>query len=275
MSYYNDSSIDFYEDNDDIETAVGASQLLSDDDDAADVLNGDYDDILDDDELEDMMDADEDLEELEDIPEDDALAASEIVEQCTGSLADGEPKAAITVSLDMVNPETFQKKTLATQAMYKPILQFNKRFDCIEIVFTFPTAGDNNLRVLFNHLETFGQKINEIEDTDQFMPLLAITIVPIASLGACYMVANQPLFWAIQSEKFGGPMNQLKVIIRGVDLNFYQTDEIDLKEIAAAVQREREAEDEFYEQAQAKEDARYEEPSYEFDMNDIFSEDNE
>ena len=95
------------------------------------------------------------------------------------------------------------------------------------------------------------------------MPLLAITIVPIASLGACYMVANQPLFWAIQSEKFGGPMNQLKVIIRGVDLNFYQTDEIDLKEIAAAVQREREAEDEFYEQAQAKEDARYEEECWE------------
>ena len=277
MSYYDEHSpIGFFDDDDDIEAAVGGSQLQSDDDDAFDALNGDYDDILnvDNDNLAEMMDAEEDMEDLEDAPEDDELAAAEIVEQSTGTLSDGSPKAAITVSLDMINPDTYQKQGVATQAMYQPILEFHKRMEFIEIVFTFPTAIDNNLRVLYNHLETFGRKLDEISPTDQFIPLMAITIVPISSLGSCYMVANQPVFWALQSQTFGGPLNQLKIAVPGANVNFYQTDETDLTEIISAVQREREAEDEFYAQAQAKEDALYDDENDDFNLRDFFD-DNE
>ena len=124
MSFYDDNSpIGFYDD-DDIDAAVGSNQLQADDDDAFDAHNGDYDDIMDDseDELDDAMDADEDRYAIADLPEDETLAAQEIVAQCTGALEDGTPKAAIAIALDMVNPVTYQKQSLANQAMYKPVI---------------------------------------------------------------------------------------------------------------------------------------------------------
>lgn len=273
MSLYdNTSPIGFYDD-DDIEAAVGDSQLHADDADAMDALNGDYDDIMDDsdDSLEEMMDADDDQEELGGIPEDETLAAQEIVSQCTGTLEDGTPKAAVAVALDMVNPITFHKQSLATQAMYKPVVEFRSRLDFLEVLFTFPTANDTNLRVFFNHLEKYGQKLDNIEADDQMVPLLTVTIVPIASLGSAYMVAAQPAFWALSSPTFGGILNQIKVSFRAADVNFWMTDETDIGGILAAVQREREAEDEFYAQAAARDEEKRaaENARFAFDMSDF------
>jgi hypothetical protein len=273
MSLYdNTSPIGFYDD-DDIEAAVGDSQLHADDTDAMDALNGDYDDIMDDadDSLEEMMDADNDQEELNGLPEDETLVAQEIVAQCTGTLEDGTPKAAVSVSLDMVNPITFHKQSLATQAMYKPVVEFRSRLDFLEVLFTFPTASDANLRVFFNHLEKYGQKLDSIEEDDQMVPLMTVTIVPIAALGAAYIVAAQPAFWALSSPTFGAPMNQLKVSFRAADVNFWMTDETDLGGILSAVQREQEAEDEFYAQAEAREEERRaaENAGFAFDMSDF------
>lgn len=279
MSFYdNNSPIGFYDD-DDIEAAVGSSQLHADDADALDALNGDYDDIMDDsdDSLEEMMDADDDQEALGNILEDETVAAHEIVAQCTGTLEDGSPKAAVSVSLDMVNPITFHKQSLATQSMYKPVVDFHSRMDFLEVLFTFPTATDANLRVFFSHLEKYGQKLDSVEEGDQMVPLMTVTIVPISALGAAYMVAAQPAFWALSSPTFGGALNQLKVSFRAADVNFWMTDETNLGGILSAVQREREAEDEFYEQAAAREEERRaaENSRFEFDMDDLYDDDDD
>jgi hypothetical protein len=258
MSYYdNDSPISFFDDDDDIEAAVGGSQLHADDDDALDALNGNFDGIMDEhDNIEDMMDADDDLEELGGVQDDDAAIAQEIVNQCSGTLDDGTPKAAVSIALDMVNPETYKKQSIASQAVYKPVVHINKRMEFIEIVLTFPTAIDTNLRVMHANLEKYGQKLNELDELSQMIPIMAITIVPITGLGCYYIVANNPVFWAVQSEKFGGPANQMKILIRCEDLNFFQTDEVDISEITAAVMREREAEAEYIEQVAQREDER-------------------
>ncbi len=277
MSYYDDNSpIGFYDD-DDIEAAVGDSQLHADDDDAFDALNGDYDDIMDenDDELDDVMDAEEDRYVIGDLPEDETLAAQEIVAQCTGTLEDGTPKAAVAIALDMVNPVTFQKQSLANQAMYKPVVEFHSRMDFIEVVFTFPTASDSNLRVLYNHLEKYGQKLDEVDEGSQMAPFFACTIVPIASLGSAYMVAYQPAFWGLACKDFGHPMNQLKIAFRAADVKFFMSDESDITSIFAAIQREKQADNEFYAQAAAREEERRaaRDSQFDFDMSDFDDED--
>lgn len=277
MSYYDDNSpLGFYDD-DDIEAAVGENQLHADDDDALDALNGDFDDIMDDseDELEDMMDAEDDQYSMGGIPEDETVIAQEIVAQCTGVHEDGAPKAAIAIALDMVNPMTYQKQSLANQAIYKPVLEFKARMDFIEILFTFPTANDANLRVLYNHLEKYGQKVDELETTATNVPVFACTIVPIAAMGTAYMVAMQPVFWGLTSKQFGGQLNQLKVAFRAADVNFFTTDETDLTSIIAAVQREQEAEDEFFSQAAAREEERraMRDSDFSFDMDDLTDDD--
>lgn len=256
MSYYDKNSpISFYDD-DDIEAAVGDSQLHADEDDITDALNGDFDDIMDfnNDELDDMMDADDDLMEMQGLPDEDVITANSIVEECQGALEDGAPKAAITVSLDLVNPETYAKQTLATLAMYKPLVNINKRFDFIEILLTFPTAIDSQLKVLYAHLEKYGQKVNELTEASTMIPLMSFTIVPIAGMGCYYVVGHNPVLWALQSEKVGAAPTQMKVIVRCEDVHFFQTDETNLADIHAAVLREQEQESEYLDAIERKEE---------------------
>lgn len=249
MSYYD------YED--EIETAVGATQLGADDDDATDAINGNYDDIMDfnSDDLDVMMDADDDLSDVENLPDADAEIARNIVKECQGIDDDGQPKAAIALTLEMMHVDN-SRKVISQQAMFRPVVTINRRMEFIEIIFTFKTAIDSNLKVMFANLEKYGQKLNDITELATEAPILSITIVPTISLGCYYMVALNPVMWALQPQAVNGPVNQLKVIVRCEDVGFYQADDMDLSQIEAEVRREIENERNAIDIMEQKEEAR-------------------
>lgn len=247
----------YYDYDDEIETAVGATQLGADDDDATDAINGDYDDIMEisDSDLDTMMNADEDLSDIETLPDADAEIARAIVDECQGLDIDGHPKAAVSVSLEMLRIDN-TRRMLAQQAMYKPVVTINRRMEFIEMVLTFPTAIDVNLKVMFSHLEKYGQQLNDITELATEAPILSITVVPIISLGCYYMVAINPVMWALQPSTVNGPINQLKVLVRCEDVGFYQADDMDMTSIEAEVRREMIAEQEALEMMEQKEEER-------------------
>jgi hypothetical protein len=140
--------------------------------------------------------------------------------------------------------------------MYKPLVNINRRFDFIEIILTFPTAIDNQLRVLYAHLEKYGQKLNDLTEASTMIPLMSCTIVPIVGMGCYYIVAHNPVLWALQSEKVGVAPTQMKLIVRCEDVHFFQTDETNLADIHAAVLREQEAEDAYMDAIEQKEEER-------------------
>jgi hypothetical protein len=247
----------YYDYDDEIEAAVGATQLGADDDDATDAINGSYDGImeLNDDDIDVMMNAEDDMSDVENLPDADAEIARAIVDECQGLDIEGHPKAAVAVALEMLRIDN-TRRTLAQQAMYKPVVTINRRMEFIEMVFTFPTAIDANLKVMFSHLEKYGQKLNDTTELATEAPMLSITIVPIASLGCYYMVAMNPVMWALQPSAVNAPINQLKVLVRCEDVGFYQADDMDMTSIEAEVRREIMAEQEALEMMEQKDEER-------------------
>lgn len=247
-----------YNDYDDIEEAVGANQLDSVEDDITDTLNGDFDDILDfnDDDLETVMDADESLEDILGIPDNDVEFAQKIVQECVGADEEGDPKAAISLSVDMVAINTFSKRTVAQQAMYRPLVYINRRMEFIEVELEFPTAVDSNLRVFLANLEKYGELLNKTTEVSPEIPFLSMVVFPLQSLGTYYMALNNPVLWALTAKNVGESNNLLKLVYRCEDVGFYQTDDIDIADVQAAIEREEAERQRAIDELEEKEEAK-------------------
>lgn len=189
--------------------------------------------------LETLMTPDDDVQPENDA-DDDAAFAQLIVDECQGTLEDGTPKTAIALSLEMVNLNNDVRRTLAQQGMYKPVVTIYRRMEFIEITLTFPSAVDSNLRVLMSNLAKYGDVLNELTQQSTEYPVLSIVFLPLSSLGTYYMSVENPIMWSLQPAKAGSAINQVKLIVRGENVNFYQTDEMNLATIIASIQREEE-----------------------------------
>ena len=232
MSYNNSTN--------DLDFAVGATQLNAMEDDIDDVLSGAYDDIMDaaEPELESMMDADEDKEALGLADNNPSVLAQDIVADIVGTDAEGNPNATVAVMLQMYNPETDDSRMMAQQAMYQPVITVHPRLEYIEIHLNFPTATDSNMKVMYANLEKYGKIMDELAPNSIEYPIMTFTLVPIVGLGCYYMVATQPIFWALQPETANGPITQIKLLFKAENIMFYQTDDIDLNEIEGEIMRE-------------------------------------
>lgn len=240
---------------DELEAVYGSDQLNAPDDDVANVVNGGYDDLLamSDDELDALMDADDDMPDIGDVDSDAAMARA-IVEECQGVYPDGKPKAAVSIILDMVSQNMKSKRTIAQQSIYKPVVYINRRMEFIEIAFEFPTELDANLKVMFANVEKYGQKQNEYDELSTEAPMFSLTLIPVAALGSMYIVAINPIFWAIQPKRINEPAKILKMLFKCDEVGFYQTDEIDMGQIQAELQREMDARAEMLDIMERKEE---------------------
>lgn len=245
-----------YTNGDDLELMTGADQLDSEEDDVTDVLNGEFDDIMsmEDEELDTLMDAEADRDDVLDVSE-AVEAARTLVEECQGVNEDGQPKATVALTLEMVHRDTEVRRLIAQQAMYRPVVHIERRRKFIELSFTFPTAMDNHLRVMLANLDKYSDKVDSENEASVENAQLSIIILPIVALGSFYMVALNPVLWALQPSEFNGPINQLKVLVECEDVGFMQTDEMDIRGIEAAIQREYDAEGRAYDAMEAKEEA--------------------
>lgn len=238
MATYSNHSND-----DEFEAAVGANQLNSVEDDITDVLNGDFDDIMNltEDDMDTLMDARDDLADLEGVP-DDAEFARHIVEECVGVDEQGEARAAVSMLLEMVSGDDMSShRVISQQAIYKPIIEINKRMEFIEVLFHYPTAIDTNLRVMMSNLDKYAMLLNENMELSVEVPFFTTVLFPLTSLGTFYMTLHNPVMWALTADKAGEPCTTIKVVYRCEDIGFYQTDDIDMADVQAAIDREEEA----------------------------------
>jgi hypothetical protein len=264
MKYYDEY------DTDDIDVAIGTDQLDSEEDDIVAALGGEYDDILetDDDDIDTLMDAEDDKDVMNDIPT-AVLAARTLVEECEGVTEEGYPKATLALTMETVNKITEDRKMVAQQAVYKPVVSIAKRHQFTEINLSFPTANDRDMRVMMNHLDKYGALVANEDETSTEITQLTFAILPVSALGTFYMAAINPIFWVIQPSEMNGPLNQVKILFDCEDIAFIQTDEIDVASIESSIQRELEAEQSAYEAMEAKDEARRARNSqYMFNAND-------
>lgn len=207
--------------------------------------------------IEEVMNYDEDVAYesfAEDMNEEETFNAKlieHIVTSSCGKDASGHPKAAITLGIEMWTLKNNTSRNVATYSSNKPVIDIQKHYDFIQIDMQFASKIDNDLKVLWSHIERFGKTLDGINEGSREVPFFTLTIVPVEEQGGYYIVCTNPIFWCLQPAKPGMDANVLRMQFRSEDVGFFESDDIDMYEIEANVQRsllERERVAEMYEQ---------------------------
>lgn len=228
-----------FDDNETLKDFTGENQIEAENPEEEAALEGDYGYEAEA-KPEEMMNAQEDLEEADELfLDEEAMLIQTIIANCEGVDEVGNPKCAGVVSVETINPEFNTVQELGKYAFYKPIITFHHRFEYTEIVMTFVTSKDAELRAMWNHLQTFGKILDGITKSSTEAPHLSLILVPMTGYGCYYAMAENPIFWQLQSPAPNEPVTQIKMCFENNAVNFYQTDEVRMREIEASVQRAR------------------------------------
>ena len=221
-----------------LKIATNNNQANADDVAEEDALEGAYDDDKLEEELDTVMNADEDIEAEADIEDAENTYARLILEQCQGVDEDNKPKATIAISLTLENPETEKQKVLAEAAFCSAPLEINGRHRFVEVVLTYKSPSAQEMKVLWAHLQKYGELVNKVDYMNAVeIPSFKMYIVPFSTLGTSFMSAVEPVSWTLCSSKPETLPDQLRILFDSDDVDFYETDEIDLEAVDAEAQR--------------------------------------
>ena len=70
------------------------------------------------------------------------------------------------------------------------------------------------------------------------------------------MALNNPVLWALTAKNVGESNNLLKLVYRCEDVGFYQTDDIDIADVQAAIEREEAERQRAIDELEEKEEAK-------------------
>ena len=220
-------------------TALGESQLKSPDEDILSVLTNDYDYLnADDQNLEVAIDAEEDEEYENIVPEDTDDLARSIVEECQGETADGVPNSGTAYVLEMVNPFLDTHRTIMERASVSPVLSISSRDDYIELCYTFKNPKDPDMRAMWDTLEEYGKRANDTKNDSVEIPFLIFVAVPYAAYGTYYMTIESPISWGLTSSDPDSMPNQVRILFEMDSISFYETDDINMDDLVGDVIRE-------------------------------------
>ena len=240
-----------------VRRTTNADQADADDLAEEAALNGAYDnDEVP--EIDSVMDAEEDLDVETDIEDLENSYAKMILDQCQGVDEDNRPKATVAVSLTMENVLEDTSRVVVQSACATAPVTINSRHRFIEVDMTFASPTANELKLIYSHLERYGDLLNKQEPDDDEIPSFKFYIVPVSSLGSCFISAVEPVFWALTSNKPGEVPNQVRILFDAEYVDFYETDEVDLEDIDAEAQRIMHEKAETYKQAEERERERAE-----------------
>lgn len=217
---------------------------------------------LDREELQELFGMNADLDALEEsgVSQKEVLART-VLKAVQGVNEDNMPKACLSLSLMNYFSDAKRFGNIAEQALYKPVVEINKRGDFCLIVLKFPNDRDVSLRTLVSHLNKYGDMENQLTSQSKNIPFASLTIVPVDALGVLYMTAVNPIMWVAQPDapktlgdiSTSKELKNLHILFPLENLEFYQSDEIDMTDIIAAAQRQEDATQEYYNQLAEKE----------------------
>lgn len=167
------------------------------------------------------------------------MQVKEIIEMINGKDKNGKAKSAITLESFFVHLDKTTKST-GSISCHRPIVTIKRRGKYIQVDLEFLSMLDNDLKMMWGLLENHGKKVEEITKESVEIPIIALTLVPLETDCRYYAVATNPVFWALQPVKPGYEAKVLCLLFEDVNVQFYETEGLDMEMIDEEVEREEE-----------------------------------
>jgi hypothetical protein len=163
---------------------------------------------------------------------------NEIVAASIGKTDDGKPKSAITISDISYNDETDESHENGVFSSYNPIVNIQEYPEYVRVDLTFKSSLDTELRTIWALLEKYGKELNDYTIENPIVPLLSLTILPVAFNGKYFSVCTNPLFWALQPLYPDAPVDTIRILFEIENYQFVEGEEFDLEKIDREIEEE-------------------------------------
>lgn len=142
-------------------------------------------------------------------------------------------------------------KVIRELACKKPVVNIHRSFNKVYVELEFGTHLDVDLDMMNSLLSNTYAAANSLEEgTDQFS-LVTLSIVPEKYAGYFYIIATDPMFWALTADNPRSELNTLRFVFDENDFFVMEADEEDVEAAREEALQDMEAEERkqgFYEE---------------------------
>ncbi len=198
--------------------------------------------------------------------ENDAKLTDYVLYCCCGTDDMGIPRATSVITLQEFEDEGSEdKKVLNQEAMGSPVVDLMRKGEYMEIRYDFADGSKQELRRCIDTLKAYDR--HTMSDEEDKLYTLDIVMFPDDAYGCYFVVFENPVLWAVSNEDLDGKSFSVKLMFEIENVHVIETDEINMKEMLASIQRtgvtvqepehEKILKDKKYEEDAAKEEERF------------------
>lgn len=144
----------------------------------------------------------------------------------------GLSETSVCVECTVLDLKTENDKPIVSVAFKKPIIRVERHYEFIQLEFSFISALDTDLKLMWNAIELYGKTADDInskvEETMSFASC-GITMMPACYNGEYYCTAVNPLFWSLTSTEVGEAANTIRILFDAEDLKIFKNLNMDLE----------------------------------------------
>lgn len=152
---------------------------------------------------------------------------------------DGSSMSTISLAYKILNVDGSLLKTQNELFSDRANISFERVEGIIKVLLKFSSPLDYDLRILWNIINAYNSAAKKYIQTDIAIPILSLTVVPKSLNGRFFISAISPMFCCLQANNLGAQVDTICLFFDAQSFEYYETDEIDEKQIQSEVDREK------------------------------------
>ena len=165
------------------------------------------------------------------------MELKDIINETIGLDSENNAKAYVSLAYKVLRISNNEVITKMEHASERAQVNIEAIPCATNILISFSTPGDSDMRI-FWHAIQLCQDAAAAELSEDEFHFIAVTIVPKKFNGSHYICATSPLLYSVQAPAPNEKANVISLIFDDEDIEFFETDEIDIDEIDGEVERE-------------------------------------
>ena len=165
---------------------------------------------------------------------------NELFKNASGIDEENKPKSSIAITSMIMDgssdddvEETFSYGSAA------PVVNIENHSGYIQIDLKFGYHLDESLRIIWSALEQFGENLSNNKEDEFNIPVLSITIVPLALDGKQSISAFNPIMWTLQPESpLYEKSNVIRILFEEDSVYQVENEDISLQQVVSEIKTE-------------------------------------
>lgn len=165
---------------------------------------------------------------------------NELFKNASGIDEENKPKSSIAItSMIMDGSSDDDVEETFSYGSATPVVNIENHSGYIQIDLKFGYHLDESLRIIWSALEQFGENLSNSKEDEFNIPVLSITVVPLALDGKQSITAFNPIMWTLQPESpLYEKSNVIRILFEEDSVYQVENEDISLQQVVSEIKTE-------------------------------------